>query len=111
MRETETLVKNYGSHEVRRLLDQLGELVRKIEYADDLIRSVDQSAADESDELDQEAGRERRAMIDYKNDLYAVSEAIRDQMHKELAPDDPAIEAAPGDATALPSRAAPGSPA
>jgi hypothetical protein len=95
LRKIETLVTNYGSREVRRLLDELGELIAKIRYADGLIETVDR-ATNVSAELDQEAGRERLAMIEYKKKLHQVSEAIRDQMHKELVGDSPAIEGSPG---------------
>jgi hypothetical protein len=81
----ETLVKNYGSPEVQELLDEWGKVVQKIENADAIIRLTDTSRAP-SDELDQEAMQEKKAIeMEYRPEMIKVADAIRRQMNDELA--------------------------
>jgi hypothetical protein len=82
--KVETLVTLYGSPDVRRLLDQWIELARKIDYADDIIRRVEQSRNPRAD-ADGEAHREQLALPDYKAAMSVADEAIRIQMNRELA--------------------------
>jgi hypothetical protein len=95
LREIETLVENFGSPEVRRLVDELSDVIGQIRNADDLIRMVDRSA-NPGDKLDEDAARERLAMDGYKAKLHQISEAIRDQMHQELDGNPLAIESNAG---------------
>jgi hypothetical protein len=80
----QTVIMNYGSGEVRRLLGQWTEIVRKIESADQVITMADEARGHDP-ELEQEARRERHAMEDYKKQLYEASEDVRAQMNAELA--------------------------
>ena len=93
----ETLVTNHGSPEVRRLLDRWGEIARKIENADIVIRMAEQSR--NPGKLDEEAHRERLALEDYRKAMGEVADEIRDRMHAELAGQTgPGPSAAPGSA-------------
>jgi hypothetical protein len=56
---------NHGSSEVRRLVEQLGEQVRKIEQADTTITAAD-SARGAEPELEEQARQERLALEGYK---------------------------------------------
>jgi hypothetical protein len=79
----ETLVKNHGSPEVRQLLERWGEIARKIDNADAVIRLAEGSRSVEP-ELDREALRERQALEDYRKALYEAADDIRGRMHAEL---------------------------
>jgi hypothetical protein len=79
----EALVRAYGSQEVRDLLEEWQVQARKIELADDIIRRVEQSP-NPSAEADQQALREKRALLDYKEAMQHADEAIRAQMRREL---------------------------
>jgi hypothetical protein len=87
----QTLVTNYGSPEVQRLLERWTELARKIENADEVIGLADQ-ARGPAPELEQEARRERLALEDYRKAMDEATDDIRAEMHAELA-GDPAPEA------------------
>ena len=80
----EALVTAHGSPEVRRLLRQWNERAAKIDNADATIRMVERSKAP-SQQLDDEAQREHLALRDYKQAMFQTDEAIRDQVHRELA--------------------------
>ncbi len=79
----EALVTIYGSPEVRALLDAWQEHARKIEAADDLIRSVERSPNPSAD-VDKQAQQGKLALLDYKAALQEAGKAIRAQMWKEL---------------------------
>jgi hypothetical protein len=79
----QTLVMNHGSSEVRRLVEQLGEQVRKIEQADTTITAAD-SARGAEPELEERARQERLALEGYKKAMHETADAIRDQMRAEL---------------------------
>jgi hypothetical protein len=79
----ETLVANHGSPEVRRLLERWGEIARKIDNADAVIRLAEGSRTVEP-ELDREALRERQALEDYRKALYEAADDIRCRMHAEM---------------------------
>jgi len=79
----QTLVTNYGSAEVQRLLGRWTELARKIENADQVIALADQ-ARGPAQELEQEARQERLALEDYRKALYEAADDVRAQMNAEL---------------------------
>ena len=80
----QALVSAHGSPEVRRLLREWVECAAKIDSADAVIRMVEKSR-NPSQQLDDEAQREHRALADYKRAMLQAEEAIRDQVHRELS--------------------------
>ncbi len=84
----ETLVAQYGSSDVRQLLEQWGQKASKIDNADRVIRSVEQSS-NPSPEIDREALREKQALPDYRRAMDEAAEAIRDQIRRELSGERP----------------------
>jgi hypothetical protein len=80
----QTLITNYGSPEVQRLLEGWTEIARKIGNADEVIGLADQ-ARGPAPELEQEARQERMALEDYRKALYGAADDIRAQMNTELA--------------------------
>jgi hypothetical protein len=79
----ETLVRNHGSPEVRRLLQEWREHVGKIENADAMIRLSERSRDPESSFHD-EALQEQHALQDYRRAMGEAADALRAQMWAEL---------------------------
>jgi hypothetical protein len=79
----ESLVKNHGSPQVPQLLERWGEIARKIDNADAVIRLAEGSRNVEP-ELDREALRERQALEDYRKALHEAADDVRCRMHAEL---------------------------
>ena len=78
----ETLVTNYGSPEVQRLLDRWGEQAQKIDNADAVIRLAERSR--DPGKLAEDADRERQALEEYRRAMHEADKAIRDRMWAEL---------------------------
>jgi hypothetical protein len=80
----EALVTAYGSPEVLRLLRLWGEHAAKIDNADATIRLLEQSK-NPSQQFDEQAMQEHRALPTYKQEMFRADEAIRDMVRRELA--------------------------
>jgi hypothetical protein len=77
----ESLVTAYGSTDVRALLEQWAEQAKKIEDADELIGRVEKSR-NPTPEMDAEAQREERELLNYKLALHKADEELRDRMRE-----------------------------
>jgi len=80
----EALVTAHGSPEVLRLLREWGECAAKIDNADATMRLLDKSR-NPSQQFDDDAMREHRAIPEYKQAMFEADKAIRDKVQRELA--------------------------
>lgn len=83
----DTLVKAYGSPEVRRLLEVWETAAKKIENADSAINLAERP--NPSREVEEEARSEKLALPDSRQSLFDAEDALRDQMSRELKGDNP----------------------
>lgn len=87
-RRIDVLISAYGSPEVRKLLDEwiqcfmaLSGVAARLEITTGMVEDSQGS----SPQLEDEAKRERKAMVSYQEALQRADEAIRDRVRRELA--------------------------
>lgn len=80
----EALVTAYGSFEVACLISEWGDRAAKLEDADATIR-VREESPNPSQQLDDEAMREHKAIPSYREAMLEADRAIRDRVREELA--------------------------
>ena len=80
----EALVTAYGSFEVACLISEWGDRAAKLEDADATIR-VREESPNSSQQLDDEAMREHKAIPSYREAMLEADRAIRDRVRQELA--------------------------
>jgi hypothetical protein len=86
VRRVEVLVTAFGSQEVARLLREWRDRAAELANADLTIRMVEESARP-SQQLDDQARDELKAIPSYRDAMVKADEAIREQVRRELAGD------------------------
>jgi hypothetical protein len=79
----DALIRANGSPEVLRLTREFNAVIHRIRAADETIAVVERSK-NPSRQADDEAKREHKAMLGYREDLWKVHEAICEQVRLEL---------------------------